>query len=370
MISLQNLMNLDIFGNTLMQYAFALAVFLGALLLLRIAGGLLLRRFKDYAAKYPTAFKQFILKVFEENIFPLLYLGAFYFAASQLALNPTFDKLLRSVVLIALTVQGLRLSLSVLTSFLLQTALKRDGQGAGSSAVSKSLLTMIKGIVWGVGVLFLLDNLGFNVAAIVAGLGIGGIAVALACQTILGDLFNYFVIFFDKPFREGDFIVSGDFMGTIEDIGVKSTRIRALSGEEIVISNSNLTASRIRNYKRMNHRRVEFAFKLSHAVTQEQLRAIPARVRSIIEAIPNTRFDRSHFKNVEEAGLVIETVYFVLDADFNKYMDIQQQINLEIRSCLIEEGVEYASFYPGVPAQPALRKRLARNEKNPAEPAP
>ena len=135
-------------------------------------------------------------------------------------------------------------------------------------------------------------------------------------------------------------------MGTIENIGVKSTRMRALSGEEIIISNSNLTASRIRNYRRMNERRIEFNFRVSHSAQQEQLKKIPVMIRKIIEAIPDTRFDRAHFKEFSETGLIFEAVYFVTHADFNKYMDIQQQINFEIRETLLKENVDMTGAKP------------------------
>ena len=137
-------------------------------------------------------------------------------------------------------------------------------------------------------------------------------------------------------------------MGTVERIGLKSTRIRALSGEEIVVSNSNLTSTRIRNYKRMNQRRVEFSFRVNHATMQEQLKKIPGLIRGIIESMEDVKFDRAHFKEFQDSGLVIEAAYYVLDADYNKYMDIQEKINLEIRESLLREGVEFVSFKPVV----------------------
>jgi len=137
------------------------------------------------------------------------------------------------------------------------------------------MLTIIRIAVWAVVLVLILDNLGFNVSAIIAGLGIGGIAIALAAQTILGDLFNYFVIFFDKPFKEGDFIILDDYLGTIEHIGIKSTRIRSLGGEQLVLSNSDLTSSRLRNYKRMKRRRIVFSLGLVYQTTLEQMKKAP-----------------------------------------------------------------------------------------------
>lgn len=353
------ILQIEFLGNTLQGYLISLIVFLGSLLVLHFIGVLLLRRLKAYTEKTVSKLDDFILDICEKTIFPLLYLGAFYFAAKQLVLNSSVDKLLDVLMVVVLTVQGLRLGLKCLVYLVAQTWLKKETQKGGTS-VSKSILTIIKVTVWGLGVVFILDNLGFNISAIVAGLGITGIAVALACQTILGDLFNYFVIFFDKPFREGDFIVAGEYMGTIEDIGIKSTRIRALGGEEIIISNSNLTSSRLRNYKRMNHRRAEFSFRLSHGTPQEQLKKIPSEIRKIIEGINETRFDRAHFKAIDDAGFVIEVVYFVLDADYNKFMDIQEKINLAIYETLVKEDVEFASFNPRPYGQEAKKQDLIK----------
>lgn len=342
---MENIFQIEFLGNTLHSYFVALFVFGGSIAVLRIFTGYAQRRLKGLAEKRASGLNYSIVEVCGKAALPVLYLGAIYISAKQLVLHVTIDKALHSVAIAVLTIQGIRLGLAVFIYFLEQNWLRRTTQ-RGGAAVSQSILTIAKIVIWGIGIVFLLDNLGFNVAAMVAGLGIGGIAVALACQTILGDLFNYFVIFFDKPFREGDFVVAGDFMGTIEHIGIKSTRIRALAGEEVIISNSNLTSRKISNYKRMNQRRVEFSFRVSHQTSQEQLQKIPLAVRRIVERIEDVKFDRAHFKGIDESGLVIEVVYYVLSSDFNKYMDIQEKINLDIREIFIKEDTEFASFVP------------------------
>ncbi|MCZ7615125.1 MAG: mechanosensitive ion channel family protein [Ignavibacteriaceae bacterium] len=174
-----------------------------------------------------------------------------------------------------------------------------------------------------------MDNLGFDISAVIAGLGIGGIAIALAAQTILGDLFSYFVIFFDRPFEVGDFITVQDKSGTVEYTGIKTTRLRSLSGEQLVFSNHDLTNSRIHNYKKMERRRVVFTLRVIYQTTAEQIESIPKLVREIIESQQDVAFDRGHFASYGDFSLNFEFVYFVLEADYNKYMNIQQAINIE-----------------------------------------
>jgi small-conductance mechanosensitive channel len=189
-----------------------------------------------------------------------------------------------------------------------------------------------------------LYNLGVNITALVAGLGVGGIAVALAVQTILGDLFASLSIVLDKPFVVGDFLVVDDMLGAVEYVGLKTTRIRSLSGEQLVFSNSDLLSSRIRNYGRMFERRVSFDVGVTYQTPRDKLIKIPVIIRDAVEGQDKTRFDRSHFKAYGDFALVFESVYYVLGPDYNEYMDIQQAINLHLHECFEQEGIEFA--YP------------------------
>jgi small-conductance mechanosensitive channel len=189
-----------------------------------------------------------------------------------------------------------------------------------------------------------LDNLGIEVTALIAGLGIGGIAVALATQNILGDLFASLLIVLDKPFVLGDFIVVGDFVGHVEKIGLKTTRLRSLSGEQLVVSNNDLLQSRLRNFKRMIERRVLFTVGVTYDTPLEKLAAVPGMIREIIESQPDVRFDRSHFKEFGSYSLNFETVYFVLSPEFGRYMDRQQAINLAIYDRFAQNEIKFA--YP------------------------
>jgi small-conductance mechanosensitive channel len=205
-------------------------------------------------------------------------------------------------------------------------------------------MIVVNMVIWFLGLVFLLSNWGIEVTPIIAGLGIGGIAVALAAQNILGDLFSYFVIFFDRPFEAGDFIIVDDKMGTIEYVGIKTTHIRALGGEQIIIGNSNLTNSRIHNYKRMGRRRVVFTIDVEYGTPLAVLKKIPAMLRSAVEKQQLVTFDRAHFAAYKEWSLRFEIVYYVESPDFNRYMDIQQNINFTIHEMFEQEKIDFA--YP------------------------
>jgi small-conductance mechanosensitive channel len=210
--------------------------------------------------------------------------------------------------------------------------------------VAKMLGLAARVILWTVLILVALDNFGVNITALIAGLGVGGVAVALATQNILGDLFASVSIMLDEPFVPGDFIVVGDFMGTVEHIGVKTTRVRSLGGEQIVFSNNDLLQSRLRNFKRMTERRVLFRLGVVYQTPPEKLEALPEVLRAVVEAQEGTRFDRAHFAAYGDFALTFEVVYYLLAPEYNRHMDVQQTIFLEICRRFAALGVEFA--YP------------------------
>ncbi len=223
----------------------------------------------------------------------------------------------------------------------------RRARHAGDRAAESSLGVLIfiaKAAVWTMVVLLALENLGVNITTLVAGLGVGGVAVALAVQNILGDLFASLSITFDQPFFVGDFVTVDTFQGTVEHIGIKSTRLRSISGEQIVLSNADLLKSRLRNYGRMSERRVLFTIGVTYETPAELLERIPQILRGIIEGIADTRFDRSHFTNHNSASLDFETVYYVTTADYLRHMDIQQEMRLKVHREFTRLGIEFA--YP------------------------
>jgi small-conductance mechanosensitive channel len=206
----------------------------------------------------------------------------------------------------------------------------------------KALIFVIRLVLWSVVALLVLDNLGVDITALVAGLGVGGIAVALAVQNVLGDLFASLSIVLDKPFVNGDFIAIGDLVGNVEHVGLKTTRVRSLSGEQLVFSNADLLSSRIKNFGRMNERRIAFSIGVTYDTPRETLRQIPEMIKRAVESEDEARFDRSHFKEFGDSALMFETVYYVLVPDYAKYMDVQQAINLSIHEQFEASRIEFA----------------------------
>ncbi len=217
--------------------------------------------------------------------------------------------------------------------------LQEDPSRASAMGILSFLLKLL---VWGLVLLLILDNLGVNITTFVAGLGVGGIAIALAAQNILSDLFASVSIALDKPFEVGDFIIVGDYLGTVEKIGVKTCRLRSLGGEQIIFPNGDLLNSRVRNYKRMEERRIRFIFGVVYSTPYEKLAEIPTIVRELIDNVEDTRFDRAHFAKYGDFSLDFEVVYYVLRPDYSIYMDKQQEINLAIFKRFEDEGIEFA----------------------------
>ena len=332
-----------LWGNTAERYLIAVGIFVGGIILIKIFKTIILHRLKKWAEKTETTLDDFLIKGIEKSIVPLLYYGAFYAGITSLTLNAQTRKIIEIVSLVLLTFFIVRFISSTLM-FTLTYFIKKQERGEEKARQLRGMTVLINIFVWVIGIVFLMDNLGFNISAVVAGLGIGGIAIALAAQAILGDLFSYFVIFFDRPFEVGDFINVGDKVGTVEYTGIKTTRVRALSGEQLVFANTDLTNSRIHNFKKMEKRRVVFKLGVVYQTLADTLAEIPNLVKEIIEKQPDTTFDRGHFATYGDFSLNFEFVYFVLSSDYVKFMDTQQRINLEIYKEFENRGIEFA--YP------------------------
>lgn len=330
-------------GNSVLSYLFAAGIFLLLFLLVKLLKFVVLKRLKKWSELTKTSVDDFIILNVERFIIPILYLSAFYFGLSYLKLDPAIAKIVNSALVIIVTFFAIRF-IALIINYSIRFYWKKKTESDSVEGQLKGVSGFISLIVWSIGLIFLLDNLGFEITAVVTGLGIGGIAIALAAQAVLGDLFSYFVIFFDRPFEIGDFIIVDDKMGTVEKVGIKTTRVTSLNGEQIIFSNSNLTNSRIHNYKRMVKRRVLFKIGVVYQTSIENLKDIPVIIRSIIEENEGTTFDRAHFQSYGESSLNFEIVYYVLTSEFNNYMDIQQKINYRILEEFSARGIEFA--YP------------------------
>jgi len=330
-------------GNTVRNYLFAAAVLAAGLVIVKVAVRSFVKRLKRMAQKTTTSFGDFIVKLLEKILLPVLYLSCFYLAAKTLALSEAVGSFLNTIELLIVTFFAARIA-TVLIGYGIKVYLAKKQDDPTLVRSLEGMMGAVKFLVWALAVIILLDNLGFKVSTLLAGLGIGGVAVAIAAQALLKDFFSYFSIVFDHPFKLGDFIIIGDFMGTVEHIGIKTTRIRSLGGEQVIFSNTDLTDSRVRNYKMMEKRRVVFRFNVAYQTTLGKLKEIPALIETIIKGIKDTAFDRAHFFSYGDFSLIFEVVYFVLAPEYNKYMDIQQQINFGIKEEFEKRGIEFA--YP------------------------
>ncbi|MFS0757184.1 mechanosensitive ion channel family protein [Noviherbaspirillum sp. 1P10PC] len=320
----------------------AAVVFIAVLAGLLAGKALLTRQLRRLAEASRFNVLGYVAQVLGATRLPFLCWVALLAGVSQLTLNPRQEKWLNYAWIIILVSQ-IALWANRIVTVAVERAFERQRTSNPASATHLMLAGLVARIVlWSVAVLVTLDNLGFNITTLMASLGIGGIAVALAVQNILGDIFSSVSIALDKPFVIGDFIVVDSYMGTVEYVGMKTTRIRSLGGEQIIFSNNELLKNRIRNYKRMQERRVLFEFGVAYETPIEQVRALPGIVREIVSSQLQTRFDRAHFKGYGDSALQFEVVYFVLDPDFNKYMDIQQAINLALLEALAAREVAFA----------------------------
>lgn len=342
----QELLRLQRWDITLERLGYAGATFVLLLLAVFIARCILRRvvisRRLERRQESGRMMQRFLLVVLRRTSKACVFIVVLFLALQWLWASETFVG--KPFVTFTLIFQATLYASGFARRYLNSIRLRR-GREDPSRVSSFGILSIAAQVaVWSLALLVALQNLGFEITALVAGLGIGGIAIAFALQNILGDIFCSVAIILDKPFAVGDFIIVGEQMGTVENIGIKTTRVRSIWGEQIVFSNADLTSSRIRNYKRMKERRITFALGVVYETPAEKLERIPGIIREAIASIPLTRFDRAHFKQYGDFALNFEIVYYVLNPEFNVYMDIQQKINLAIFRRFKEENIQFA--YP------------------------
>lgn len=338
-----DILNTTFLDNTFLTWLIAASIIIASVIIVKAVKVVVIRRLKNWALNTKTTWDNFIIEVVDKSVLPILYISAFYFALQTLKLPENIDKIIQVAYMFAFTYFILKIISAAFKKFI-YSFIQRSEESESKQKQAGGLIAIVNIIIWICGIIFLIDNMGYNVTTLIAGLGVGGIAIALAAQAVLGDLFSYFVIFFDRPFEIGDFVQLGPDNGIIEYIGIKTTRIRTLSGEQLICSNTDLTNSRLRNYKRMEKRRVVFSLGVTYQTTHSQLSEIPNIVKGIVSSKPQLQFDRGHFSGYGDFSLNFEFVYYVLDADYNLYMDNQQEVYLEIFSAFEKKEIDFA--YP------------------------
>lgn len=335
-------LKLKYFDNTIEEYLIAAIVLIFTLAVIHFIKKSFLKRLKEKIESVGFNKFNYMERSINHLLIPAIYLGALYFVLEYLSFGKDIDKIINTVYVIISTYFIIRFVIALIKFFLDRYFQRQRGEEDVKRI--QPFYSIINLFVWVIGIIFLLDNLGFQITTIVAGLGITGIAVALAAQALLGDLFSYFVIFFDKPFEVDDFISFEGNSGNIENIGIKTTKLRSLSGEQLIVSNSKLTSSLLHNFKRMEKRRVVLKFGVTYQTHLNKLESIPNIVKDIITQNELVLYDRGHFTGYGDFSLNFEFVYFVLSPDYKVYMDIQQKINLDIYREFDKQKIEFA--YP------------------------
>lgn len=333
----------EFYGNALPEWSLAALAFVAALFALRLAAAVARKRAETLAQRRNSDLARAVVGLASATKWWFMLIVSFYLGS--LLLDFPREKTMRfieSVVVTAALLQAAVWSDVLITLFLERYMQRRLATDAASVTMMSALGFLGRMAAWTLTILLIVENLGVEVSALVAGLGVGGVAVALAAQNVLGDLFASLSIVLDKPFILGDFIAVGDFLGSVEHIGLKTTRLRSLSGEQLVFSNNDLLQGRIRNYKRMYERRVQFSLGVDYDTPHDKLAAIGGMIREAVVAQRSTRFDRAHFQSFGDSALMFEAVYYVLSPDYNLYMDIQQAINLALVRRFADEGVRFA----------------------------
>ncbi len=323
------------------NYLAGITVFLAIFLISGIFKKIVLFRLKQIASKTKTDVDDLMVELIEKIGWPFYFAFGTYFGIAV-----TDAPLILKDVAYGLVVLAGVYYVSRIIGKVIDYTLKKYGEKRGDrdSSLLELIANILKATVWMLAIIIVLQNYGFEISALIAGLGVGGIAVAFAVQNILSDIFSSFSIYFDKPFKKGDFIVVGDDSGTVERIGLKSTRIRTLQGEELIVSNKELTEARIHNYKRMKKRAVIFRFGVAYETPTAKLGKIPKIVKNIFDGIELAQLSRVHFKEMGDFSLIYEVMYYVNTSDYVKYLDIQQNVNIELKKRFEKERIEFA--YP------------------------
>jgi small-conductance mechanosensitive channel len=357
MTQVERLVEATYMGNTLWQLTVAAGVAVAMLFVLLLVRRTVSSRYAKMAATPETELLELPLQMASRTTLLFILVAAVFVGAQWLKLPPPIGRALTTVFTITTFWQiGIWATVGVLGALERKRGMTLANDAAAASSIGV-IGFVARATIWSLVLLLTLDNLGIEIKPLLAGLGIGGIAVALAAQNILGDLFASLSITLDRPFVVGDALQVDDFRGTVEYIGVKSTRLRSMSGEQIIMPNANLLSSRVRNYSRLMQRRVVLNISVDQQTAVEMLREIPGKIRQLIESHQPIRFDRAHFANIGPASFDFEAVYFVLTNDYAKHMDILQDINLRLVQWFAENNIMLATpqrvYY--IDQQPQMR---------------
>ncbi|MFH1656516.1 MAG: mechanosensitive ion channel family protein [Candidatus Nealsonbacteria bacterium] len=333
-------------GNIIKDYLIVLGIFVLIIFILKIFKNIVVKRIKNLAYRTKTDFDDLLIKIIDSIGLPFYIFLSLYISFQFIDLLEIIEKIVSGVFFIVLAYYIIKAIQKIIDYGINRVSQKMEqSEGKGMDPHILDILSkVIKGFLWVGAIIILLQNFGYNVNTLIAGLGIGGLAIAFALQSILEDIFSSFSIYFDRPFKIGDYIVIGEDNGIVKKIGIKSTRIQTLQGEELVMSNKELTQKRIRNFKKMEKRRIVFNFGVIYEISTEKLRKIPKIIREIVAGERLAELDRVHFKEFGDSSLNFEVIYYINSKEYVDYMNTQQEINFTIKERFENEGIDMA--YP------------------------
>jgi small-conductance mechanosensitive channel len=327
------------------SYVRALTIFAISILILRIFKFVIIKKLKKLAEKTETKYDDIIVDMVDKigwyfYILLALYISFHYLDSLHFVLALEIETVLYYVIITILIYHAAKIIQALVDHGTDKLAHRKDLDVSTIELLNR----VIKGALWAIAIVLILSNLGYNVTTLIAGLGIGGIAIAFALQNVLGDVFASVSIFLDKPFKKGDYIIFGAEEGIVKQIGMKSTIVEALQGQEIIVPNKTLTDTTVHNYKKMDYRRIVFHFSIKYETSAANLEKIPNIIKEIITNVKMVRFGRTHFYKFGDFGYIFEVVYFIDSGDYGAYMDVQQEINFGIKKYFENEGIDIA--YP------------------------
>lgn len=357
---MEEILQLSFIGNTVWEWLVGAGAFLAVLAVLYIFRSFLIYKLHRICRKTETDLDDLVIQGIKAVHWPFYVIASFFVGLKFVSVPDIVSDIIYYILLIAVVyymvrflekmidwginkvMEGKKEEKEEVSSGEKSETESGQEEEAEQAGIVRLMATLAKIILWAGALALLLANMGYDITSLVAGLGIGGIAIALALQNLLGDLFSSLSIYLDKPFQPGDFINVGANYGTVKHVGVKTTRIETLQGEELVVSNSQLTSSEVKNFGVMEHRRIPFTVGVVYGTEKEKLEKIPDLIKQVINQQNNTEIERVHFKAFGDYSLIFEAVYYVQTADYIEYMDIQEQINLGIVEKFEQEKIEMA----------------------------
>lgn len=342
-LTISEILEINWWNNAVLDYLISIGIFLALFLIFMFFDYYLIFKIEKFAKKTKTEWDDLAVNLLKEIKWFFYLLLSIFFSLKYINVNSIISNISYYLVIV-FAGYYIAKGISSVINHLIEIHVKKNENKKDASSSSMMILlgNIAKGIIWVIALLMILSNAGIEITPMIASLGIGGIAIALALQSVLADLFGAFVIYFDKPFKEGDFIIVGSDMGVVKHIGIKSTRIQALQGQELVMSNTELVNSRVNNYKQMEKRRIAFSFGVKYDTGMKKLNKIKDIVINIFEKVENADLDRVHFKAFGDFSLDYEVVYYVMSSDYNQYMDIQEQVNLKLYEDFEKAKIEFA----------------------------